>query len=221
MGKQCAQGENKLLPSFRSNEHVTDHNEANLRQTFVSHAKKVTQRWKPQLRTMNVIRSRQYNLITEQVNKIALSANDDKRIIRSDKIQTFARGYRTGWQCNRGPGKGSRLGHEGNWLRANGTGWGHEGNWLGGQMGQAETWGEVTGVKWDRLSHEGNWLGAKKNGAQCPKPLYWAKLTKATRGDGSEQTVDNSWISCRSYYFFLKLLWMSAVYVITAAKWKH
>ena len=48
------------------------------------------------LRTMNVIRSRQHNLSTEQVNKIALSANDDKRIIRSDKIQTFAHGYRTG-----------------------------------------------------------------------------------------------------------------------------
>jgi len=38
------QGETKLLPSFRSNERVTDHNEANLIQTFVSHAKKVTQR---------------------------------------------------------------------------------------------------------------------------------------------------------------------------------
>jgi len=48
------------------------------------------------LRTMNVIRSRQHNLSTEQVNKIALSADDDKRIIRSDKIQTFAHGYRTG-----------------------------------------------------------------------------------------------------------------------------
>jgi len=37
------------------------------------------------LRTMNVIRSRQHNLSTEQVNKIALSANDDKRIIQPDK----------------------------------------------------------------------------------------------------------------------------------------
>jgi len=46
MGKQCAQGETKLLPSFRSNKRVTDHNEANLIQTFASHAKKVTQRWK-------------------------------------------------------------------------------------------------------------------------------------------------------------------------------
>jgi len=46
------------------------------------------------LRTMNVIRSRQHNLSTEQVNKIALSANDDKRIIRPDKITTLARGFR-------------------------------------------------------------------------------------------------------------------------------
>jgi len=46
------------------------------------------------LRTMNVIRSRQHNLSTEQVNKIALSANDDKRIIQLDKIQTLAHGFR-------------------------------------------------------------------------------------------------------------------------------
>ena len=53
------------------------------------------------LRTMNVIRSRQHNLSTEQVNKVALSANDDKRIIGDDKIQILAHGYRTGWQGNR------------------------------------------------------------------------------------------------------------------------
>ena len=92
---------------------------------------------------MNVIRSRQHNLSPEQVNKIAVSANDDKRIIRPDKIQTFAHWYRTGWQCNRGSGKGSRLGHEGNWLRA---GQDTRGTDLG-QMGQAETWEELTGAK--------------------------------------------------------------------------
>jgi len=48
------------------------------------------------LRMMNIIRSRQHNLSTEQVNKIALSANDDKRIIQPDKIDTLAYGYRTG-----------------------------------------------------------------------------------------------------------------------------
>ena len=36
---------------------------------------------KKQLRTMNVIRSRGHEVYTEEVNKIALSANDDKRVI--------------------------------------------------------------------------------------------------------------------------------------------
>jgi len=45
------------------------------------------------LKTMNVIRSRKHDLSTEQVNKIALSANDDKRIIRPNKIQTLAHGF--------------------------------------------------------------------------------------------------------------------------------
>jgi len=48
------------------------------------------------LRTMNVIRSRQHNLSTEQVNKIALSSSDEKRTIRPDKIKTLAHGYRAG-----------------------------------------------------------------------------------------------------------------------------
>ena len=45
-------------------------------------------------RKMNVIRSREHELFTEQVNKIALSANDDKRIIQPGKIQTLAYGFR-------------------------------------------------------------------------------------------------------------------------------
>ena len=48
------------------------------------------------LRVMNVIRSRQHNLSIEQVNKIALSSNDDKRLIQPGKIQTLAHGYRAG-----------------------------------------------------------------------------------------------------------------------------
>jgi len=48
------------------------------------------------LRTMNVIRSRQHNLSTEQANKIALSANDDKRITQPDQLQALAHGrFRT------------------------------------------------------------------------------------------------------------------------------
>ena len=48
---------------------------------------------KPQMRKMNVIRSHRHEIFSETVNKIALSANDDKRIIRKNKISTFAYGY--------------------------------------------------------------------------------------------------------------------------------
>ena len=48
---------------------------------------------KEEHRKMNVIRSREHELFTETVNKIALSANDDKRIIQPDKIQTLAHGH--------------------------------------------------------------------------------------------------------------------------------
>ena len=41
---------------------------------------------KKQLRTMNVIRSRGHEVYTEEVNKIALSANDDKRVIQEDGV---------------------------------------------------------------------------------------------------------------------------------------
>jgi len=47
-----------------------------------------------QLRPMNVIRSHHHELFTEQVNKIAVSADDDKRIIVSDGINTLAHGFR-------------------------------------------------------------------------------------------------------------------------------
>jgi len=46
-----------------------------------------------QLRSMNVIRSRLHNVYSEEVNKIALSANDDKRIIQDDGISTLAYGH--------------------------------------------------------------------------------------------------------------------------------
>jgi len=49
-----------------------------------------------QLRPMNVIRSHHYEVFTEQVNKIALSSDDDKRIIL-DRINTFAHGH---WQVS-------------------------------------------------------------------------------------------------------------------------
>ena len=48
---------------------------------------------KPQLRKMNVIRSYKHDVFTEEVNKVALSANDDKRHILEDGINTLALGH--------------------------------------------------------------------------------------------------------------------------------
>jgi len=42
---------------------------------------------------MSVIRSRQHNVYTEEINKVALSAEDDKRIIMEDGISTLAYGH--------------------------------------------------------------------------------------------------------------------------------
>ena len=46
-----------------------------------------------QLRPMNVIRSHHHEVFTEQVSKIALSADDDKRIILPDRQNTLAHGF--------------------------------------------------------------------------------------------------------------------------------
>ena len=48
---------------------------------------------KPQLRKMNGIRSYKHNVFTEEVNKVALSADDDKRYILEDGINTLALGH--------------------------------------------------------------------------------------------------------------------------------
>ena len=48
---------------------------------------------KEQMRKMNVIRSHKYVLYTEEVNKVALSADDDKRVILKDGIHTLAIGH--------------------------------------------------------------------------------------------------------------------------------
>ena len=49
---------------------------------------------KSQYRTMNTIRSRKHNVGSERINKMALSADDDKRIILEDGIHTLAVGYK-------------------------------------------------------------------------------------------------------------------------------
>ena len=48
---------------------------------------------KPQVRKMNVIRSYGHEVYTEEVNKVALSADDDKRHILEDGINTLALGH--------------------------------------------------------------------------------------------------------------------------------
>ena len=49
----------------------------------------------PQLKTMNTIRSRRHDVGTERINKTALSADDDKRIISEDGIHTLAIGHKS------------------------------------------------------------------------------------------------------------------------------
>lgn len=48
---------------------------------------------KKQHRGMNTFRSRQHKIYTERVNKIAFSADDDKRIIMDDGVKTKASGH--------------------------------------------------------------------------------------------------------------------------------
>ena len=43
-----------------------------------------------QMREMNVIRSKNHDIYLMTMNKIALSANDDKRKVKKDRIHTLA-----------------------------------------------------------------------------------------------------------------------------------
>ena len=42
------------------------------------------------MKEMNIIRSQNHDIYSMTVNKVALSANDDKRLISSNKINTLA-----------------------------------------------------------------------------------------------------------------------------------
>ena len=42
---------------------------------------------------MNTLRSRNHDIFMEEINKVALSANDDKRVILPDGVNTHAIGY--------------------------------------------------------------------------------------------------------------------------------
>ena len=48
---------------------------------------------KEQHRKMNVIRSHCHEIYTEEINKIALSSDDNKRVIMADGIHTLAYGH--------------------------------------------------------------------------------------------------------------------------------
>ncbi|XP_022784021.1 uncharacterized protein LOC111324675 [Stylophora pistillata] len=47
-----------------------------------------------QLRKMNTLRNRKHEMYMEEINKVALSADDDKRIVLPDQIHTYAIGHR-------------------------------------------------------------------------------------------------------------------------------
>ena len=55
---------------------------------------------KEQHRKMNVIRSHCHQIYTEEINKIALSSHDDKRVIMADGIRTLAYGHTNLKNCN-------------------------------------------------------------------------------------------------------------------------
>jgi len=42
---------------------------------------------------MNIIKSHFHNIYTEKLNKVVLSAEDDKRVIMNDRIHTLAIGH--------------------------------------------------------------------------------------------------------------------------------
>ena len=46
------------------------------------------------LKSQQRFKSKRHNVCTENFNKIALSSNDDKRLIASDKITSYPYGYK-------------------------------------------------------------------------------------------------------------------------------
>ena len=55
---------------------------------------------KEQHRKMIVLRNRCHGIYTEEINKIALSSDNDKRVIIADGIHTLAFGHTTLKKCN-------------------------------------------------------------------------------------------------------------------------
>ena len=46
------------------------------------------------LKSQQIFKNKEHDVYTENINKIALSSNDDKRLIASDKITSYPYGYK-------------------------------------------------------------------------------------------------------------------------------
>ena len=58
-----------------------------------NYCKFLIERVNPIYRKMNLIRNHKHEIHSETVNKVALSADDDKRVIGADGISTLAYGH--------------------------------------------------------------------------------------------------------------------------------
>ena len=61
--------------------------------SFCDYYNCLVERVNPKYRKMNLIRSHKHEIYSETVNKVALSADDDKRVIGADGISTLAYGH--------------------------------------------------------------------------------------------------------------------------------
>ena len=61
--------------------------------SFDDYYKCLIERVNPIYRKMNLIRSHKHEIYSETVNKVALSADDDNRVIGEDGISTLAYGH--------------------------------------------------------------------------------------------------------------------------------
>ena len=64
-----------------------------------SEAKKTTGTNKSRLKPQQRFKSEEHNVYTEEINKIALSSNDGKRLQTYDKITTYPYGTSAGKVC--------------------------------------------------------------------------------------------------------------------------
>ena len=61
--------------------------------SFSDYYNYLVERVNPKYRKMNLIRGHKHEINSETVNKVALSADDDKRVIGEDGISTLAYGH--------------------------------------------------------------------------------------------------------------------------------